>query len=176
VARFPWWLVPPCLLVASEVMNEAPMMRIRVNGLSLIVLRRSPTGGARPLRSCGLSAVRCNDPRAPRRAGGGDCNFCLSPGGEGKDSDDAAPQSVDEGRATHHPFARGEPEQQAPHGSATKEEKKEHRVGWRGFEKWADQGQIWPRRRFLYLFFFSIFSVSFSFIFLNFKFKSEFCW
>ena len=35
--------------------------------------------------------------------------------GEGKDSDDVAPQSVDEGRATHHPFARGEPEQQAPY-------------------------------------------------------------
>jgi hypothetical protein len=115
VAQFPGWLVPPCLLVASEVTNEAPMTRIRGNRPSLIVLRQSPTGGARPVRSCGLSVVRCNDSRAPRRAGGGDCNFCLSPSGEGKDSDDTAPQSVDEGRATHHPFARGEPEQQAPY-------------------------------------------------------------
>jgi hypothetical protein len=29
-------------------------------------------------------------------------------------SDDAAPQLVDEGRSTHRPFTRGEPEQQAP--------------------------------------------------------------
>ena len=82
------------------------------------------------VRSCGLSAVWCNDPRAPRLAGGGDCNICLSPSGEGKDSDDAAPQSVDKGRATHHPSARGEPEQQAPHGSATKEEEKS--IEWAG--------------------------------------------
>jgi hypothetical protein len=36
--------IPPCSLVASEVTNEAPMMRIQGNGLSFIVLQRSPTG------------------------------------------------------------------------------------------------------------------------------------
>jgi hypothetical protein len=39
-------------------------------------------------------------------------------------SDDAAPQSVDEGRATHRPFAHGEPEQQAPRAIDPEEKRK----------------------------------------------------
>jgi hypothetical protein len=117
------------------------------------------------LRSCGLSAVRCNDPRAPRRAGGGNCNFCLSPSGEGKDSDDAAPQSVDEGRATHHPFARGEPEQQAPHGSATKEERKKS-IEWvgAGLRNGLTRDRFGPGAG-SFIFFFNIFCFIFIYFF-----------
>ena len=39
-------------------------------------------------------------------------------------SDDAAPQSVDEGRSTHRPFTRGEPEQQAPRAIDPEEKRK----------------------------------------------------
>jgi hypothetical protein len=43
-------------------------------------------------------------------------------------------------------------------------------TGLHGFEKWADQGQIWPRRRLAALFPFAHFYSSILFSVLNFKF------
>ena len=40
------------------------------------------------------------------------------------EADGVVPQSVDEGRATHRPFARGEPEQQAPRAIDPEEKRK----------------------------------------------------